>query len=92
MSLLEFLDQNELDDLDEDPRMAFMQLVNAAQRSLSAKISALDPDNQNEWQKTDELRYSFMNVVVAAAKRFEIEPFQSMEVPHYSNFRDGDHR
>ncbi|WP_447761265.1 hypothetical protein [Sphingopyxis panaciterrae] len=92
MSILEFVNQDELDDLDEDPRMAFMQLVNAAQRSLSAKIDALDPDNQYEWQKIEEFRYSFMNVVVAAGKRFEIEPFHSMEVPQYSNFRDADHR
>jgi len=92
MSILEFLTQDELDDLDEDPRTAFMQLVNAAQRSLSAQTSGLDPENQYEWQKIEELRYSFMNVVVAAAKRFEIEPFYSMEVPQYSNFRDGDHR
>ena len=92
MSILEFLDQNQLDDLDEDPRIAFMQLVNAAQRSLSSKISALEPDNQYEWQTIQELRYSFMNVVVASAKRFEVEPFYSMEVPHYSNFRDDDHR
>lgn len=92
MSILEFVNQDELDDLDEDPRMAFMQLVNATQRSLSTKIGALDPENQYEWQKIEELRYSFMNVVVAAAKRFEIEPFYSMEVPQYSNFRDTDHR
>lgn len=92
MSILEFVNQDELDDLDEDHRVAFMQLVNAAQRTLSTKIEALDPDNQYEWQKAEELRYSFMNVVVAAAKRFEIEPFHSMDVPQYSNFRDGDHR
>lgn len=92
MSILDFVSQDELDDLDEDHRVAFMQLVNAAQRTLSAKIEGLDPDNQYEWQKAEELRYSFMNVVVAAAKRFEIEPFHSMEVPQYSNFREGDHR
>ena len=51
-------------------RVAFMQLVNAAQRTLSAKIKALDPENQYEWQKAKELRYSFISVVVAAAKRF----------------------
>jgi len=92
MSILEFVTQDELDDLDEDHRVAFMQLVNTAQRSLSTKISTLDLENQYEWQKAEELRYSFMNVVVAAAKRLEIEPFHSMEVPHYQNFRDGDHR
>ena len=92
MSILDFVNQNELDDLDEDPRIGFMQLVNIAQRSLAAQISVLDPDNQHEWQKVEELRYSFMNVVVASAKRFEIEPFHSLQVPQYSNFRDGDHR
>ncbi|PKP91437.1 MAG: hypothetical protein CVT77_12155 [Alphaproteobacteria bacterium HGW-Alphaproteobacteria-16] len=92
MSIFEFVSQDELDDLDEDHRVAFMQLVNAAQRSLSTKVEALDPDNQYEWQKAEELRYSFMNVVVAAAKRFEIEPFHSMEVPQYANFRHADHR
>lgn len=92
MSILEFVNQDELDDLDEDPRIAFMQLVNAAQRSLAAKVENLDPENQYEWQKVEDLRYSFMNVVVASAKRFEIEPFYSMEVPQYSNFRDADHR
>lgn len=44
MSIFEFVSQDELDDLDEDHRMAFMQLVNAAQRTLSAKIEALDPE------------------------------------------------
>jgi hypothetical protein len=73
-------------------RVAFMQLVNAAQRTLATKIEALDPDNQYEWQKAEELRYSFMNVVVAAANRFEIETFHSMGVPQNANFRDGDHR
>jgi hypothetical protein len=92
MSILDFVHQDDLDDLDEDPRTAFMQLINAAQRTLSAKIDALDPDNQFDWQKIEELRYSFMNVVVAAARRFEIEPFYSMEVPKYSNYRDTDHR
>ncbi len=92
MSIFEFVSQDELDDLDEDHRVAFMQLVNAAQRSLSTKVEALDPENQYEWQKAEELRYSFMNVVVAAAKRFEIEPFHLMEVPQYANFRDTDHR
>lgn len=74
MSILDFVNQDELDDLDEDPRIEFMQLVNIAQRSLAAQILVLDPENQHEWQKAEELRYGFMNVVVASAKRFEIEP------------------
>jgi hypothetical protein len=33
-----------------------------------------------------------MNVIVAAAKRYEIKPFVSMSVLTYSNYRETDHR
>jgi len=92
MSIFTFLDQDELDDLPEDPQIAFMTLVRNAQRCLRDETAKLDPDNQYEWQQIDELRHSFMNVVLAAAKRLEIEPFMDMEVPTLSAFRDTDHR
>jgi hypothetical protein len=85
MTILNFVSQDELDDLDDDPRIAFMTLVNHAQRSLAEQTKRLDP--QDEWEQRDELRHSFMNVVIAAAKRFEIEPFVSMEVPRLSDFK-----
>jgi hypothetical protein len=92
MSIFTLLDQDELDDLPEDPQIAFMTLVRHMQRRLADGTAGLDPDNQYEWQQIDELRHSFMNVVVAAAKRLEIEPFMNMEVPTLQEFRDTDHR
>lgn len=92
MSILDFVSQDELDDLDENRQTAFMQLVNAAQRSLAGKIDALDLENQNDWQKAEDIRYKFMNVVVAAARRYEIEPFHSMIVPKYASYKDMDHK
>jgi hypothetical protein len=68
MSILNFVTQDQLDNLDEEPRIAFMELVNHAQRSLDDQIRKLDGDNQQEWREIEELRYSFMNMVVAAAK------------------------
>ena len=91
MSILDFLTQDELDDLDEDHRVGFMQLVNIAQRKLSEKVSKFDPDDEADWRKIEEIRYSFMNVVLAAAKRFEIDPFVSMEVPKQQRFGNHDH-
>lgn len=91
MSILDFLTQDELDDLDEDPRVGFMQLVNIAQRKLSDKVGRLDADTESDWRQIEEIRYSFMNVVLAAAKRFEIEPFVSMEVPKQNVFGNHDH-
>lgn len=88
MSILDFVTQSQLDDLDEDPRLAFMELVNIAQRSLHAQTEHLDDSEQHDWRLIEELRLSFMNVVLAAAKRFEIEPFHSMDVPQYGDFQN----
>jgi hypothetical protein len=85
MTILNFVSQDELDDLDDDPRIAFMMLVNHAQRSLSEQTKGL---TEEDWQQREELRHSFMNVVIAAAKRIEIEPFVSMEVPRFSDFKE----
>lgn len=90
MSILEFVTQDELDNLSEDPQIAFMELVNAAQRSFSAKIEPFSSDDQNDWHRIEDIRYNFMNAVIASARRFEIEPFSSMAVPTYQKSRDGD--
>jgi hypothetical protein len=92
VSILEFVSQDELDDLDEDPRVAFMQLVNLAQRSLSTRLSNLNPDEQYEWQLMEENKHTFMNVIIAAARRFEVEPFLSMDVPKYDDSRSSDYK
>jgi hypothetical protein len=87
MSILNFVSQDELDDLDDDPRVAFMTLVDLAQRSLAKQSERLNPDQQWEWEQLHELRHSFMNAVIAAAKQFEVEPFLSMEVPRLDDNR-----
>jgi len=89
---LNFVTQDQLDNLDEEPRIAFMELVNHAQRSLDVQTRKLDPDQDRDWHEIEELRYSFINVVVAAAKRLEVEPFVSMDIPQYANFAKSDYR
>jgi hypothetical protein len=92
MSVLDFITQDELDDLDEDPSRAFMSIVTLAQRRLGDQTKGYDSENQLEWEARQELRYSFMNFVVAAGKRLEIEPFASMQVPRHKDFADPDYR
>jgi hypothetical protein len=93
MTVLDFVSQDELDDLDEDPRIAFMAFVNHAQRRLAQQTETLDPQDEAQWEQREELRHSFMNIVIAAAKRFEIEPFASMQVPRLSDYKKNvDHR
>ncbi|WP_092042609.1 hypothetical protein [Methylobacterium pseudosasicola] len=92
MSILNFVTQDQLDELDEDPRVAFMQLANLAQRSLADQTKNFDPDHEQEWREIEDLRHSFVNVLLAAAKRFEIEPFASMELPTANNFDNRSYR
>ena len=68
-----------------------MELVNHAQRSLSEQTARLDPDNQYESNKKLDLEKSFMNVVVASGKEFEVQPFASMEIPRQENYRNSDY-
>lgn len=86
MSILNFVDQDQLDELSEDPKVAFMELVNIAQRKLNDKTDMYDENERDDWSRIENLRFSFMNAVLASAKRFEIEPFVSMEVPHRKQF------
>lgn len=91
MSILSFVTQDELDNLSEDPRIAFMELINHAQRRLSEQISKFDPDNSYDSAKRFDAEKSFMNVVVAAGKTYGVEPFSSMEVPKHQSFSGGDY-
>ena len=92
MTILNFVTQDELDDLPEDPSTAFMMLVNHAQRRLAEQTRNLDPEERYQWEQRDDIRHSFMNVVVASAKRLEIEPFASMAIPRLDGFQDKDHK
>jgi hypothetical protein len=80
MLVFDFVTQEELDDLpDDDPQAAFMDFVRIAQRRLGEQTAKLDPTNQYDWEPMNEARNGFVNIVIAAAKRFE--PIASIEVP-----------
>ena len=92
MTILNFVTQEQLDNLDEEPKAAFMGLVNHAQRSLDQQIAKFDPENQYEWNQRESLQQKFMNVVVASGKRLGVEPFTAMIVPKLSNYTDHDYK
>ncbi len=81
MTILNFVTQEQLDGLDDDPKVAFMELCNFAQRSFTDQTRDLDLENNNDWEVREDLRRTFMNVIVASAKRFGVEPFASSTIP-----------
>jgi hypothetical protein len=92
MNVLDFVSQEELDDLPEDDHLAFATFVRHAQRRLSEATDPIDASENYGWRLIDEWRYDFMNIVVAAAKRFGIEPFATLEMPSLGDFDDNTHR
>jgi hypothetical protein len=92
MIIFDFITQDEIDDLpDNDPQAAFVAFVRIAQRRLGERTAKLDSD-ENGWEELNESRYGFMNVVVAAAKKYGIEPFASLRVPRLKSFDTEIHR
>lgn len=86
MMIFDFITQDEMDDLpDDDPQEAFTRFVEIARRRLADHLATLGED-ENDWHKRAEAQHGFMNVVVAAAKRFEIQPLADLSVPRATKF------
>jgi len=93
MNIFDFVTPDQIDDLPiDDPRAAFTQFVRIASRAYNAHVGALDTNQEDSWREIEEARYGFMNVVIAAAKTYEIEEFSTREVPVFKNFNSDDHR
>lgn len=92
MNFFDFIKQEELDDAPEDPALAFTYLVTIAQRRLSEETKSLNGEDQYSYQVLEEARHGFMNVVIALAKVYKVEPFASLEVPRHQEFGSGVHR
>jgi hypothetical protein len=86
MMIFDFLTQDEMDDLpDDDPQPAFARFVEIARRRLAEQLDKFGEDEAG-WHLRKEAQHGFMNVVIAAAKRFEIEPLASLSVPRATKF------
>jgi hypothetical protein len=91
MNVFDFITLDEIEDLpDDDPQSAFTSFVRIAQRRLAERTKGVDPDQ--DWMTIEDARHGFMNVVIAAAKRYEIEPFATMTIPRLKDFNRDDHR
>ena len=93
MNIFDFITQDEIDDLpDNDPQAAFVRFVRISQRRLGERSAQIDVNDQSGWEELSEARHGFMNVVIAAAKKYEIEPFATLSVPRLKNFGSDEHR
>jgi hypothetical protein len=90
MDIFDFVPPDEMDDLPEDGNLAFTTIVRKARQRLTEKTRDLE-GYQEGWAELNEARHGFMNVVVAAARHYAIQPFATMEVPRIKQFSQEDH-
>ena len=81
MDFFDFIKGDELDDLPEDPEAAFVAFVRIAEPRLAARLRELGGRNSDTYEEIDDSLYGFQTVVLAAAKKFGIEPFASLQMP-----------
>lgn len=87
MNIFDFITQDELDELPEHESDAFVEFVRHAQRRFDAKADKLDGQEEHSWHRLQDLRHSFMNVVMAAAKKYDIAPFAKQDMPFVEGFK-----
>jgi hypothetical protein len=92
MDFFDFIKVEELDDLPEDPQAAFIGVVRLAEPRLSVRLKELGARDQDTYEEIDDARYSFQNLVLGAAKKFDIEPFASLEMPTLKEHTDQNYR
>jgi len=92
VQIYDFITEEEIDELPEDDQAAFLAFVKISRRRLAEATSNLDPSDEQQWHELNEARHGFMNIVTAAARRYRVEPFASMDVPRVGNFANNEHR
>lgn len=91
MSLFDILRPGFVDDLPEDARLAFSEIVREATSYLAKKRDQVDESERSSWHIYETAEHTAMNVIIASAKRLSIEPFSQMEVPLRNNFSSSDY-
>jgi len=92
MQIFDFITPDELDDLPEDESAAFLEFVRIARGRLQERLSQLNPNDENDYDTFQDARHGFVNVVTATARRLNIEPFASMDVPQVKDLSYADYR
>jgi hypothetical protein len=94
MDINDLFTPQELEELSDDPRVAFAEIVRKATAVLRERTQGLfgGREDAESWRYALEERYGFVNLIVAAGKTLKIEPFVSRQVADVTSFEDSDYR
>lgn len=88
MQVFDFIRPDELAELPEDARSAFAEFSQITYQRLMSRIEAIDAREDGSYGLIGEAKRAFMNVVLAAAKRYEIFPLSDFKIPSPKNFNE----
>lgn len=90
MELFDFITPEEMEDLPEDNEAAFIQFVRIVKARFAERLREL-PD-QGAYEEIEEARYGFQNVILGAAKQFEIPALSNYDLPSIENYSPQNYR
>ncbi|HEY3638778.1 MAG TPA: hypothetical protein VGK90_11555 [Rhizomicrobium sp.] len=90
MELFDFITPEEMEDLPEDNEAAFVQLVRIAKIRFAERMRELPDTDAHE--EIEEARYGFQNVVLGAAKQFDIPALSNFSIPPIENYTPQNYR
>lgn len=92
MNIFHVFTREQLDALPDEPREAFVAFVMRAEEVLEERTSSsVRSNDEDAWRYINDERHGFMNIVIAAAKRFGISEFVERDVPSPNDANHSDY-
>jgi hypothetical protein len=86
MNIHDFLTPDEIEELPADNSLAFAEIARIANERLRDHLRGFNAQEEEHWHEMQEARLGYMNVLIAAGRRLNIEPFASQFVPSVKSF------
>jgi len=92
MDINDVFSPEELEELSDDPRIAFAEVARKASNVLYERTKTVDGNDEDGWRYLVEERYGFVNLMIAAGKSLKIEHFVDRELAEAKSFDNNDYR
>lgn len=86
MDVLTILPQAFLDELPDDSPAAFTLIARRGLEYLQEQLQYVDDNERSSWASYQSAQHTVVNLIIASARRLEIEPFSTMDVPRKRDF------
>lgn len=93
MNIFDFVTLKELEGLPENPQMAFISIVQLADKRLAARLNELGRPDEDTYDAINDAQFGFQSFVTAAAVEHNIKALAALGRPdrdhfNFNNYRD----